>query len=544
MIRLQQIKLSITHSKADLEKKIRRELGLHKNHPLPPYVILKRSLDARKKPDLYYVYNIGIPGSQEESVYDPPVCTSGGEHRPIVVGSGPSGLFCAYLLALGGLRPLVLERGGEVESRAQKVEAFFDGKAELDPECNVQFGEGGAGTFSDGKLNTLVNDKAHRNRFVLETFVRCGAPEEILYEAKPHLGTDVLKRIVKNMRNEIGSYGGSFLFDTKLSDLVLEQGRLTGVIVTDQKNGEERTIPAEKAVLAIGHSARDTFEMLYDRGFRMEQKNFAVGLRIEHEQKTVNLSQYGAEEVPGLGAADYKLATKCEGGRNVYTFCMCPGGYVVNASSEPGRLAVNGMSYSGRSSVNANSAVIVSVTGSDFGSNHPLAGLSFQRHLEEEAYRLGNGKIPVQRYGDYKDGKATESFGHIIPLSKGAHQMCDLGKLFPGEIREALLAAIPVFGKKISGFDDPDAILSGVESRTSSPVRIVRGEDLMADLTGVYPCGEGAGYAGGIMSAAMDGMKVAEAIILDYNKKFEEHHGTNERKRTQEQTEGQEADRC
>ncbi|MBR6452455.1 MAG: FAD-dependent oxidoreductase, partial [Lachnospiraceae bacterium] len=276
----------------------------------------------------------------------------------------------------------------------------------------------------------------------------------------------------------------------------------------------------------------DTFEMLHERGLLMEQKNFAVGLRIEHEQKTINRSQYGSDEVTGVGAADYKLAHQCANGRNVYTFCMCPGGYVVNASSEPGRLAVNGMSYSGRDSANANSAIIVSVDRSDFGSDHPLAGLTFQRHLEEEAYRLGNGKVPVQRYGDLACGITTTAFGHIRPLTKGDHQMSDLSKLFPEQILQAILEAIPAFGKKIAGFDDEDAILSGVESRTSSPLRILRGDDLMAGIRGVYPCGEGAGYAGGIMSAAMDGMKVAEAIILDYNENFEERNGTDKRKRT------------
>ena len=532
MIRLQQIKMSVHHTQADLEKKIRRALRLHKNEPLPPYVILKRSLDARKKPDLFYVYNIGIPDGCDEPGYAPPVFEGETDRRPVVVGSGPAGLFCAYLLALSGLKPMVLERGEDVEKRSGKVEAFFSGEAALDPECNVQFGEGGAGTFSDGKLNTLVNDKAGRNRFVLETFVSFGADPCILYDAKPHLGTDVLKRIVAQMRQKIISLGGSFLFGTKLTDLTVSSDSVSGVVVTKRVSGESKTIPADTIVLAIGHSARDTFEMLHERGLLMEQKNFAVGLRIEHEQKTINRSQYGSDEVMGVGAADYKLAHQCANGRNVYTFCMCPGGYVVNASSEPGRLAVNGMGYSGRDSANANSAIIVSVDRSDFGSNHPLAGLTFQRHLEEEAYRLGNGKVPVQRYGDLACGITTTAFGHIRPLTKGDHQMSDLSKLFPEQILQAILEAIPAFGKKIAGFDDEDAILSGVESRTSSPLRILRGDDLMAGIRGIYPCGEGAGYAGGIMSAAMDGMKVAEAIILDYNENFEERNGTDKRKRT------------
>lgn len=403
------------------------------------------------------------------------------------------------------------------------MERFWQG-GKLLPNSNVQFGEGGAGTFSDGKLNTLVKDKYGRNRAVLETFVKFGAKESIQYEAKPHIGTDVLCRIVKEMREEILRMGGQIRFESQVTQIITKHGEVKGVMVN---NREE--IPCEQLVLAIGHSARDTFQMLYESALPMEQKAFAVGFRVEHAQKHINREMYGVEEPGGLGAAPYKLTAKSGCGRGVYSFCMCPGGYVVNASSEEGRLAVNGMSYSGRNGKNANSAIIVAVTPKDFGSAHPLAGVEFQRSLEEKAYRLADGKIPVQRYGDFRRAVCGQSAedkgvvgqsGHelIMPQNKGLYEWADLTKILPEECNQAFVEGMEQFGRKLPGFDSPEAILSAVESRTSSPVRICRDEDsLQSSIRGIYPCGEGAGYAGGITSAAMDGLRVAEAICKEYS---------------------------
>jgi len=401
----------------------------------------------------------------------------------------------------------------------------------------VQFGEGGAGTFSDGKLNTLVKDKDGRNRAVLETFVKFGAKESICYDAKPHIGTDVLMNIVKSMREEIIRLGGEVRFESCVTDICAEANQVTAVVV----NHTEK-IDCNQLVLAIGHSARDTFQMLYEKQVPMEAKSFAVGLRVEHPQKMINVSQYGKENPGRLGAAPYKLTAKASNGRGVYSFCMCPGGYVVNASSEEGYTAVNGMSYSGRDGQNANSAIIVSVTPKDFGSDHPLAGIAFQRKLERNAYELGQGKIPAQRYGDFKqiveNGKenpvlektgASEdligrevtlneknSSADISPQTKGQYVWTDVTKILPKECNEAFVEGMESFSHQIKGFNCPDACLLGVESRTSSPVRIHRDETWQSAIRGLYPCGEGAGYAGGITSAAMDGLRIAEAIASEY----------------------------
>lgn len=544
MIRLEQLKLPVSHNMADLEQKIRKKLKLAGAEELPPFTIRRRSLDARKKPELFYVYTIDLQSKpafekrirkanrnagflfvEDETYLVPDPVKNKPATRPVVIGSGPAGLFCAYLLAQCHLDPLIVERGESVDRRSARVDAFWAGEEKLHPESNVQFGEGGAGTFSDGKLNTLVHDKGFRNRFVLDTFVRFGAKEEIAYVAKPHIGTDVLRNVIRNMREEIISLGGTFVFGMKCSGFAQKDNRLSGLTFTEtfpltelpdgfvSRGNGEYTYQCDTAVLSIGHSARDTFEMLYRSGMQMEQKNFAVGLRMEHKQAFIDKAQYGLDARGDLPAADYKLTGKCSNGRSIYSFCMCPGGYVVNASSEEGHLAVNGMSYSGRDGENANAALIVSVNGSDFGSDHPLAGLSFVMKLEQKAYELGKGAIPIQRYDDYKLGKITDSFGSIRPSVCGKYAFADLSELFDEEIRDALIEGIEGFDSQIRGFADPDALLSGVESRTSSPVRIIRDETLMSPIRGFYPCGEGAGYAGGITSAAMDGMKVAEAII-------------------------------
>ncbi len=519
MIRISQLKLPVEHTPDQLRKKIIRTAHL-KEEELRGFSIRKRSLDARKKPELYYVYTIDLDVSHEEKilkrsrgkltkmaerVYRSPVHgTEPLRNRPVVIGSGPAGLFCAYLLAKEGYCPLVLERGASVRERQKDVEHFWE-TGILNPSSNVQFGEGGAGTFSDGKLNTLVKDSCGRNRFVLETFVRFGAPEEILYEQKPHIGTDILINVVENMRNEITTLGGEFHFHTTVTDLIPEENRL---ITT---NGEIQT---DAAVLAIGHSARDTFQMLYDRGIPIEAKSFAVGVRVEHPQHLIDESQYGRTDRGSLPAAAYKLTEKLENGRGVYTFCMCPGGYVVNASSEEGRLAVNGMSYHDRAGENANSAVIVTVTPEDYGSDHPLAGVHFQRTLEENAWNAGQGSVPVQRFGDYQAKRISTAAGHIHPCMKGSWRFGDVRGIFPSVIGDSIEEGICAMDRKIHGFADKDVILAGVESRTSSPVRIRRNENFVSDIVPwLYPCGEGAGYAGGITSAAMDGLKSAEAVI-------------------------------
>lgn len=524
MITLQQVKLPISHTKEELEKKILKTLRIKKEELLG-YEIRKQSLDARKKPELFFVYTIDASVKKEETVIKkikektvsitnrkkfeyPAVIEWSKASRPVITGSGPAGLFCAYYLAKAGLAPLVIERGDPVETRMEKVETFWK-EGILDTESNVQFGEGGAGTFSDGKLNTLVKDAMGRNHEVLRLFVECGAPKEILYVQKPHLGTDLLVTIVKNLRHKIEELGGEIRFRTKLTQIWQENGKLKSIIV----NGDEE-IATDFLVLAIGHSARDTFEMLEREKFLMQAKSFAVGLRIEHPQSMIDEYQYGTKKHAGkLGAASYKLTHRAEEGRGVYSFCMCPGGYVVNASSEEGRLAVNGMSYQDRSAKNANSAMIVSVNPNDFCSQGALAGVAFQRQLEEKAYQLGKGKVPVQLFGDFMNHRKSSGFGMIDTCMKGAYEFADLNELLPEFLSRPMKESISYSGRIISGFSREDAVLSGIESRTSSPVRIVRKEDFQSNVEGVYPCGEGAGYAGGITSAAMDGLKVAEAIV-------------------------------
>lgn len=530
MIRIQQLKLPLEHDHYTIENKIRHVLGLSANQMFT-YEIVKRSVDARKKPQLFYVYTVDVAMSGEgklvKKLHKPNIqlvqhqCyhfPKPGETplgaRPVIVGAGPAGLFCAYELALHGYRPLILERGKCVEDRTKDVAAFWESGV-LDPSSNVQFGEGGAGTFSDGKLNTMVKDPAGRGRHVLEIFCKFGAPTEILYESKPHIGTDILIDVIRNMRAEILRLGGKFLFESRMTDLKIEDGRLCALTVRDAHG--ERQLDTQVAVLALGHSARDTFEMLQKQRFVMEPKAFAVGFRVEHPQAMVNESQYGTgADLAHLPVAPYKVTANFPGERGVYSFCMCPGGYVVNASSEQGRLAVNGMSYYRRDSANANSAIIVSVTPADFPDAGALSGVAFQRALEEKAYELGGGKIPQQLFGDFREKRYSSAFGEFESCVKGATAFAPLHELLTSDMNRCFLAGMEEFGKRLHGFDRSDAILSGVESRTSSPLRILRDEAYESNWKGIYPCGEGAGYAGGITSAAMDGIKVAEAIASRY----------------------------
>lgn len=539
MLRVSQIKVAPEAQLSAITKKTATILGINTTD-IEKLNIVKQSIDARKKPQIFYSYTVDVQLSRnlreneqkilkrfkenqvslvsEKSYQFPEKGTLKMKHRPVIVGMGPAGLFCGYMLAKHGYAPILIERGKAVEERTTDVEHFW-ATGILNTESNVQFGEGGAGTFSDGKLNTLIKDKDGRNREALRIFTEHGAPEKILYDGKPHIGTDILTKVVRGMREEIIKNGGEVHFETKMQKLILENDRIVGVSVL-KNNTEQSEIPCDNLVLALGHSARDTFYELYAQNVPMEAKAFAVGLRMEHPQAMINKAMYGYEDAGILGAAPYKVTAKASNGRGVYSFCMCPGGYVVNASSEENRLVVNGMSYSDRASQNANSAIIVTVTPDDFGSQHPLAGIVFQRDLEEKAYKAGNGRIPVQRYGDFKETilgmECTEQElspeTKVYPCTKGEYTFTDLTNILPKDCNEALVEGIEAFSTQITGFNRPDALLLGVESRTSSPIRIKRGENLQSEIKGLYPCGEGAGYAGGITSAAMDGMRVAEEI--------------------------------
>ena len=539
MIRINQLKLSVGHTNADMKKKAAKMMRIPEDKILS-LVPVRQSLDARKKNELLYIYSLNATVSGKEGAViknaknvnvvlntekpyrfpehgQEPLC-----HRPVIVGFGPAGMFCGLMLARAGFSPLILERGEDVDSRTQKVEAFWRG-GELNPESNVQFGEGGAGTFSDGKLNTLVKDPSGRNKKVLEILAEAGADPSITYVNKPHVGTDVLSRVVKNIRQEIIRLGGEIRFGCKLTDFSEAGGRLISVTVSQREEGgfyREETIPAQAVVLAIGHSARDTFRMLSEKSLDLQAKAFAVGLRIQHPQKQINFSQYGMEEPGSLGAASYKLTKQTSSGRGIYSFCMCPGGFVVNASSETGRLAVNGMSNHDRAGTNANSALIVTVTPEDFPSPGPLGGVEFQRRLEEAAFNCGKGKIPVQLYGDFKAGTLSRAFVDVEPAFKGGYSFGNLREVLNPSLTDAMTEGIDSFGRIIDGFDRPDAILAGIESRTSSPVRIPRTPELESAVRGLYPCGEGAGYAGGITSAAMDGIRTAEMIVTRFSPSF------------------------
>ena len=522
MILVTNLKLPLSFDFSNLKDEIKKAPEL-KGLNITWAKLYKKSIDARKKQDVHFCCSvlIEINGNEEKAVkklksaqifnkkdYE---FTTGKESssRPVVAGYGPAGMFAAYTLAVAGLKPIVLERGKAVDERLLDVEGFWQ-VGKLDPESNVQFGEGGAGTFSDGKLTTGIKDI--RCGAVQKIFVENGAKEDILTDAKPHIGTDILKCVVKNIRNKIISLGGEIRFSNKLVGIELENEKVSALRVSEK--GEEYTLPCEDLILAIGHSARDTFSMLKEIGIEMIRKPFAVGVRIEHKQSDINRALYGDfSDSPYLPAADYKLATHLENGRGVYTFCMCPGGFVVNASSEEDRLAVNGMSYSARDGENANSAVLTEVKPSDFEDDDVLAGVEFQRQLESKAFSLTKGQgVPVQTLGSYLYGKDCEATVNPSVLPKAIY--CDISSIFPDFITDSLKKGILEFDKKITGFADNGAVITAPESRSSSPVKIVRGEDFNSvNIKGIYPCGEGAGYAGGIMSAAVDGIKCAEKII-------------------------------
>ncbi len=536
MLRISNIKLPLSIFSKDREIPEERILTRYlskelreREEEIRKLSIQKKSIDARKKPDIFILYSVTARFSNEdvllkkykgrlsierysEKKYEvTPLLKKAGQKRPLIVGDGPAGLFAAYILALSGLDPIVFERGAAAEEREAIVKDFFSGK-ELSKNTNVCFGEGGAGTFSDGKLNTLTKDRDGRQVFVLETFQRFGADKNILYDAKPHIGTDRLLLILPAMRKAIEALGGEFHFNTPITDLLFSEDdgirRFIGLVTENNERFNSDT-----CILSIGHSARDTMRMLYSKSVLMTEKDFAVGLRIEHPQRLINESQYGMKDSI-LPPASYKLTGKGDSQRNIWTFCMCPGGKVIDSSSEKGMLSINGMSNLAREGENANSALIVSVSKNDFGGDGPLSGIAFQEELEKRAYSLSNGFIPQQLFSDFRDKRASSSFGKYKSDTLGRADFGRLDTLFSNEIYETIVFGINDFGKKIRGFSREDAILSGVESRTSSPVRIERDDSLQSvSVKGLFPCGEGAGYAGGIMSAAVDGIKCAEKLM-------------------------------
>ncbi|MGN1306338.1 MAG: NAD(P)/FAD-dependent oxidoreductase [Faecousia sp.] len=524
MIRIRDITLPLEHDKGALLYHAAQALHIRASE-ISSLQIFRRSLDARKKPQLKWVYTVDVTLRSGESrvlrqcrnnkitkeepyVYRVKKVKS--ETRPVVVGFGPAGMFAALVLALSGLKPIVLERGDPAPERREKVERFWNGGA-LDPESNVQFGEGGAGTFSDGKLHT--GTKNERGRWVLEQFVRAGAQEEILYDAKPHVGTDVLFEVVQNLRKRIISLGGEVRFGARLTGLQMENGALRGAEYV--QGGEKKLLPCEKLILAIGHSARDTFRALAALGVPMEAKPFSMGVRIEHKQSAIDMAQYGMPRGKALPAADYKLSCHLPDGSSAYTFCMCPGGYVVAAASQEGAVATNGMSYSGRGGENANAALLVTLKPEDFPEQGIFGGMHWQEEIEKKAFALAGSTYaaPAQTVGDFLAHRPSETLGTVTPTYRPGVTPCDLHALFPEKITKTLEQAIPELDGALHGFASPDAVMTAPETRSSSPIRVLRGENRQSSIAGLYPCGEGAGYAGGILSAAVDGMLCAEAMI-------------------------------
>ena len=536
-IRIDEILLALDDEENVLAAKIAKILGVNEKE-IVRYCIAKRAIDSRNKENIFFVYSVDVeiknPRNylsrqrrlssmmkkkalrhkvrwQKPYVYEIKKAVSDYSHRPVVVGAGPSGLFCALVLAQAGLKPLVVERGRDVDTRIKDVNAFFS-KGEFNVNSNVQFGEGGAGTFSDGKLYTNVKDS--RTKYIFDQLIAAGAPKRIATDAHPHIGTDKLRTVVKNLRKRIVDLGGEVKFNTSLTDIETDNAKVVAVTF----NGEERVL-VDNLVVAIGHSARDTYQMLYEKKLEMKAKSFSVGLRIEHPVDLINKSQYGNYYGhPKLPPARYKLVARLKDKRSVYTFCMCPGGFVIAASSEKGMVVVNGMSTYAQGGKNSNSALLVNVTPDDFESDHPLAGVEFQRTWERAAFVSGGKgyRAPAQLVGDFLKGLPSEKIGSVTPTYKPGVMMTSLAGCLPDYVMESIKSALPVLDRKIKGFAQEDALLIGVETRSSAPVKFVRNEGLQSNITGIYPAGEGAGYAGGIVSAAIDGMKAAESIISKF----------------------------
>lgn len=546
MIRINQIKLPVEASEDNLKAKI---ASIIKTGNYRFERIAKKSLDARNKDNLMYIYAVDISSTDEKYILKQNrnnnniMSTNDCEYRfktsasrnvkgrPVVIGAGPAGYFCGLYLARMGFKPIIYERGKCVAERTNDVESFWSGGS-INAESNVSFGEGGAGTFSDGKLNTGIKDKEGRISAVIKDFVSFGAPDDIGYLSKPHIGTDELKKVLKGIRNEIISLGGEIHFKSKLTDIESNASpkdkadKTMRLTICDMEADNVYAVYTDALVLAIGHSARDTFAMLNTRKIPMEPKSFAMGLRIEHKREMIDESQYGTGRAAKmLPAADYKMTFRSSEGRSVYSFCMCPGGFVVNASSDENQSVVNGMSNHARDEQNSNSAIVVNVTPEDFinegfGGFGVLSGVEFQRKYERLAHDEGRGNIPVQRFGDYKEGRISDCFGAVKPNIQGKYSFGNLNNCLPAYVNNAIIEGINFYDGRLRGFASEDAVLSGIESRTSSPVRIIRDDSLMSECTGIFPCGEGAGYAGGITSAAVDGIKAAEAVALYLNDKF------------------------